>query len=423
MPEPNALTVSNPPATRPPVTASFFPKGGLVPDSFESLWRLADVFAASSMVPKNMIGKPADVFVAIQMGLELNLSPMQALQNIAVINGRPSLWGDAVIALVRASGRMEEFDEYFEGTPYQDNYQAVCVLKRQGDKKPIKREFSVADAKLAKLWAKEGPWQQYPKRMLQMRARSWALRDGFGDVLRGVRTAEEMMDEPPAIEMRPVPSPVVSYEPDVPRVDMEAKWKTLFEALKQPHDATFDDQLRSFVTETAEANECHESDLIDQAVGNIQPFLAAFEGWRKANGYIKPELKKERKNAEKTPPASPVPVDEGGATVATGSNPVPTNTTTSNSDNAQDSATDDGCLSEAEQLEINVRELIDSIDNNFLSDLAKAGVKPELVVRLFIVQKQIVFGDIKATIDELSRMKIADIAVQMRGAFKRFNIV
>ena len=52
------------------------------------------------------------------------------------------------------------------------------------------------DAKRAGLYGKQGPWQQYPKRMLQMRARAWALRDVFPDVLRGVHVAEEAQDLP-----------------------------------------------------------------------------------------------------------------------------------------------------------------------------------------------------------------------------------
>jgi hypothetical protein len=56
--------------------------------------------------------------------------------------------------------------------------------------------FSVADAKRAGLWGKSGPWTQYPRRMLQLRARGFALRDAFPDVLKGLVTAEEAQDYP-----------------------------------------------------------------------------------------------------------------------------------------------------------------------------------------------------------------------------------
>jgi hypothetical protein len=71
---------------------------------------------------------------------------------------------------------------------------AVCVAKRKG-RTPVTAKFSVEDAKRAGLWAKQGPWSAYPKRMLQMRARGFALRDAFPDVLKGMITAEEAIDE------------------------------------------------------------------------------------------------------------------------------------------------------------------------------------------------------------------------------------
>jgi hypothetical protein len=104
-------------------------------------------------------------------------------------DGRPALWGDAVIALVRGSGLLDSIHEEITADV------ATCTVKRRGEP-PASRSFSVEDAKRAGLYGKQGPWQQYPKRMLQMRARAWALRDVFPDVLRGVHVAEEAQDMP-----------------------------------------------------------------------------------------------------------------------------------------------------------------------------------------------------------------------------------
>ena len=169
------------------------PGGGLLPENFEGLYRMSQIFAASGFMPKG-VNRTESVFVAIQMGLEVGLSPMAAVQNIAVINGRPSIWGDSALGLVQASGLLEYFFEEFSGTFPHDDFTAVCTIQRKGDDKQTIRTFSIADAKLANIWSKEGPWQTYPKRMLQMRARSWAMRDRFSDVLKGLRVAEEAMD-------------------------------------------------------------------------------------------------------------------------------------------------------------------------------------------------------------------------------------
>jgi hypothetical protein len=167
---------------------------GFAPVTLDEAMRFSDMLAKSQMVPKAYQGKPEDVLVAIQWGRELGLAPLQALQNIACINGKPSVYGDAAMALVQASAVCEDIEEYFEneGSP---NPVAVCVAKRKG-RSPVTVKFSVEDAKRAGLWAKQGPWSAYPKRMMQMRARGFALRDAFPDVLKGLITVEEAQDFP-----------------------------------------------------------------------------------------------------------------------------------------------------------------------------------------------------------------------------------
>ena len=167
---------------------------GFAPQTMTEAIQFSEMLAKSQMVPKQYQEKPQDILVAVQWGYEIGLAPMQALQNISVINGKPSVYGDAAMALVQASPVCEDIEEYVEGegTP---NPVAVCIAKRKG-RKPVTAKFSVEDAKRANLWGKQGPWTQYPKRMMQMRARGFALRDAFPDVLKGLITAEEAEDYP-----------------------------------------------------------------------------------------------------------------------------------------------------------------------------------------------------------------------------------
>lgn len=186
---------------------------GITLSDYDGLVRFSIAVSKSGLAPKG-IESPEAIAVAIQMGLEVGLTPMAALQNIAVINGRPSIWGDAQLAVVRATGELEHFEEWFEENGkrllrnpqvFNDTTAAVCLVKRAGQ--PAKESsFSVADAKRANLWAKSGPWTQYPTRMLMFRARSFGLRDTFGDALKGMRSAEEERDiqaeEPPKAPKR-----------------------------------------------------------------------------------------------------------------------------------------------------------------------------------------------------------------------------
>ncbi len=164
--------------------------GAIIPQDIEQAYRLASAIAAADMAPKSYNRDANKIMVGIMHGMEVGLPPMAALQSIAVINGMPSIWGDGALALVRSSGLLEEFKETTEGEGEQAK--AVCWVKRKGEE-GLAREFSVDDAKKADLWGKS-IWGKYPQRMLKMRARSWALRDGLADVLRGLHIAEEAQD-------------------------------------------------------------------------------------------------------------------------------------------------------------------------------------------------------------------------------------
>ena len=177
--------------------------GFLTPTNLQEAMQIADLLANSQIVPKDYQKNPGNILVAMQWGAEIGLQPLQAMQNIAVINGRPSLWGDAVLALVRSSGLLEQFEET------QTDEEATCVVKRKGHKAVIKT-FSKEDAKRAGLLSKQGPWLQYPKRMMQMRARGYALRDEFTDILKGFGVAEEERDK--EIDVTPEPSNIKKHQ-------------------------------------------------------------------------------------------------------------------------------------------------------------------------------------------------------------------
>lgn len=131
-----------------------------------------------------------NIFIACSYGGTLGLNPFQSLSGIAMVNGKPSLYGDTLLGLVRPL--CDDFNEWFD----EQTGTAYCVLLRRGSQHPVQSKFSFQDAQRAGLTSKKGPWTQYPQRMLQMRARGFAIRDAFPDVLSGVITREEAEDYP-----------------------------------------------------------------------------------------------------------------------------------------------------------------------------------------------------------------------------------
>lgn len=181
---------------------------------------IAETAFEAGMVPagiKNVQG----ALTAIWRGCEVGLLPQQALQSVYIVNGIPQLYGDAPVGIVEASGLLEDRTETEEGTFPEDNYTWLVTVKRRGHSKPRVSRFTIGDAKTAKLWGKmskdgvPSSWVLYPKRMLLWRARGYALRDEFPDVLKGF-PIRELLDDDDALfqAARPVTAQVI--EPNLP---------------------------------------------------------------------------------------------------------------------------------------------------------------------------------------------------------------
>ncbi len=172
------------------------PAFSLVPRNISEATDLAKLIADSDIAPPGFKGRPGNVLVAVQMGLEIGLPPMQAIQNIAVINNRPTIWGDAALAVVQ---RHPDYVSHTERNSSDAGKagEGLCKIRRRnrlGEVNETEGKFTMADAKAAGLAGKQGPWSQYPGRMLQLRARAFALRDSFADALKGLSIREEVQD-------------------------------------------------------------------------------------------------------------------------------------------------------------------------------------------------------------------------------------
>lgn len=222
---------------------------GIVPTTIEEVFRLAGAVNKAGLAPYGL-ETPEKLTIAIMTGLEVGLPPMQAIQSIAVINNRPTIWGDGLIAIVRQSPLCLYVKEWIDGEG--DAMIAYCQTHRRGEPEPVIRSFSVDDAKKARLWQtdakvtkrrkggegtyeaeNDSPWFRFPKRMLQMRARV-CLRDTYPDVLKGIQIREEVEDyarqEPRDI------TPAPNSEPAFSARLRAAKAKQAAEILPPIHD-------------------------------------------------------------------------------------------------------------------------------------------------------------------------------------------
>lgn len=237
------------------------PKAGgdvraIVPQNLEEVKYIAGLIISAGLAPSSYNNDHRKIALGIMKGAEVGLPPITALSSIAIVNGRPTIWGDGAIALVLANRQLSKIAEFELGAGpgegggldcFGDDYGFEVQMWRTGVDGPFIGRFTVGDAKRAKLWAnpKRGPWMQYPKRMLRMRAVGFAIRNGFADCLAGMMVREEVEDLPPAAAPPAntdfldgdAPGAVVE---DVPTVDVnedDSKFETDIQWLHNCRDA------------------------------------------------------------------------------------------------------------------------------------------------------------------------------------------
>ncbi|KSV78964.1 hypothetical protein N182_18375 [Sinorhizobium sp. GL2] len=216
----------------------------IVPQTFEETLRVSRAVVASGLAPSALIGKltgedaAAAVAVAIMSGAELGLKPMVSLRSFTVINGKPALYGDGLINVVRMSGRVE----YLRTGCDEINGKLIgyCEAKRLDTGEEKRVEFSQDDAIRARLWddretvrkqvwdngqkvwkdgqPNDAPWYRFPKRMLAWRAAGYCLRELFGDVLGGIRDEFEVREIDEVETMRDITpeKPALPPKPPAP---------------------------------------------------------------------------------------------------------------------------------------------------------------------------------------------------------------
>ena len=224
--------------------AHSLPRSPLIPKNVKEAFELATILSKSSIVPQGFAGKPESVFICISFGMELGLPPLQALQNIYVVNNKPTIYGDAALALASEYPSVEMIDEDAPDIALK-NGTGRCAIKLKSGQ-VIERRFSMEDAKKAGLWGKPGPWTQYTGRMLMYRARAWAIRDAVPGCLKGMQVREEV-DDYPVRKTIQMPQERVAVEEAV--------------VAEPPHDETLNDRIIKAELAFAEKYQATEDEL------------------------------------------------------------------------------------------------------------------------------------------------------------------
>lgn len=216
MTDESSLPATQPDRRREPPVEIVAGERGFVPRNIDEVLRYARMLLVAGAVPDSLAKESgqklpdneivARVVAVIAAGSEIGMGPMSAMANIALINKRRLIWGQGAVAVLQASGQLEDMrverlgqqpGDEIQTAQFADSFGVKVILKRRGQPTPFIGEFTVGQAKRAHLWGNvnKKPWIEHPERMLFWRAFNNAASSGFGDYLAGLGI-REVFDEP-----------------------------------------------------------------------------------------------------------------------------------------------------------------------------------------------------------------------------------
>ena len=158
--------------------------------------RLADRYANSGMVPDTYKGKPDNCFTALELASRMDVSPVLVMQNLYIVQGKPSWAGQACKALIDGSGKFADSEYVLVGNPADDTW--GCYLQAVNVKTGKLVKGSTVTMKLAKdegwLNKNGSKWKTMPEQMMKYRAAAFFARTECPEVLMGFQTADEVQD-------------------------------------------------------------------------------------------------------------------------------------------------------------------------------------------------------------------------------------
>ena len=180
----------------PPVLMASSPMasmGLMAPQHFDHAWRVAQVYANTMVVPENYRKKPEDCLILMNLATRLEVDIFMLFQSMSIVRGKPCMEGKLVIALVNSRGPFCKPLSYaFSGSG--KTRKVVCTGEYlDGSVAEMEMSWALAEANG---WVKANPkWNSMTDQMLRYRSASWLGRAYCPDVLLGMYTPEEILDE------------------------------------------------------------------------------------------------------------------------------------------------------------------------------------------------------------------------------------
>ena len=163
---------------------------------FESMQRIAKLFATSTIAPKAYQGNVADCFIAVDMAMRMGANPLMVMQNLYIVHGSPAWSAQFLIATFNKCGRFSSLRYEFVGSEGEDDWGCRAVTTELATReKLVGPLITIGLAKKEGWYSKPGSkWQTMPEQMLRYRAAAWLVRAYAPEIAMGLHTADEVQD-------------------------------------------------------------------------------------------------------------------------------------------------------------------------------------------------------------------------------------
>ena len=283
---------------------------------FNHLWRVAQVFAMSNMVPDHFRGKSgeANCFIALHMAFRLGVDPLMLMQNSYIVHGRPGIEAKLKIALCNARSPFTGPIQWrFEGEGKGRKCTAYATHSKTGELCEVEIAWELVEKEG---WASKNgsKWLTMPDQMFRYRSASWLINAYCPEVVLGLSSVDELedFDAGRTIEMTAIAEDAQSDD-----------WKLDLPRMTQGMTATEALRLETFIIQTARANKTSPADVMKQAGIQGPAFWKSFKSWQSkkspsapatADIPIKPEPTAEGPgpDADTSPAEGPAPPPDGG---------------------------------------------------------------------------------------------------------------
>ena len=263
---------------------------------FNHLWRVANIFSSSKMVPDHFRGDPASTLVALQMAFRLQVDPLMLLQKTYVLKGKPGIEAQLAIALINTRGP-------FKG-PIQWNLEpnadkptkctAWAIHKITGQRCDISLDMDTVKAE--GWYGKDGSkWKTIPAQMFRYRTAMWLGRAYCPEVLMGLYSVDELIDggTGETIDITPEPAEEVPEQPQGPILeDFLAKCGE-----RDP------ELIKKFLDETAKTHGMEREAVMALAISTdeqLAGFLDTFDQWLQPPGQAEEKPVSNKKGSSST---------------------------------------------------------------------------------------------------------------------------